>query len=135
MVAARSLRSKRYCMKRNMYCLENSFRICGSNGMWLDRYGLPNEVGWTNYTPCFTQEMVELIRRLNSGSEIEIQVKMHKYKSCIYQVMVIYSLMNCLILMFVGKIRDCQTNTNPGASRKLSLITSHCIFTHYLSIL
>ncbi|XP_071451372.1 PDF receptor [Hetaerina americana] len=31
--------------------------------------------GWTNYTPCFTPEMLQLLKKLYSGSEDEAEVK------------------------------------------------------------
>ncbi|XP_034943280.1 PDF receptor [Chelonus insularis] len=52
-------------------------RICSDDGKWLGRNGereLSN--GWTNYTPCFTPEMLILIRKLYAGNENAAQVKL-----------------------------------------------------------
>jgi hypothetical protein len=49
-----------------------SLRKCGMNGKWIGRFGEDSEKGWTNYTPCFTPEIRDIMRRL--GSEDEAQV-------------------------------------------------------------
>ncbi|XP_048516350.1 PDF receptor isoform X3 [Athalia rosae] len=66
---------------------------CGDDGQWEGRegsYGIrggsssPGNPsvstngphGWTNYTPCFTPEMLQLIRKLYSGSEDAAKVKL-----------------------------------------------------------
>lgn len=49
-----------------------SLRKCGINGKWVGRFGEDSEKGWTNYTPCFTPEIRDIMRRL--GSEDEAQV-------------------------------------------------------------
>ncbi|XP_046741752.1 PDF receptor [Diprion similis] len=65
---------------------------CGEDGQWEGREGSfagrgspvsggsenvhGESHGWTNYTPCFTPEMLQLIRKLYSGSEDAAKVKL-----------------------------------------------------------
>ncbi|XP_014203665.1 PDF receptor [Copidosoma floridanum] len=43
---------------------------CGENGSWEGKVGeLSPPSGWTNYTPCFTPEMMLLLQKLYTGSE------------------------------------------------------------------
>lgn len=54
-------------------------RRCSVNGSWEGRgkngdFYSPN--GWTNYTPCFTTEMLMLIRKLYAGNEEAAKVNM-----------------------------------------------------------
>ncbi|XP_015592268.1 PDF receptor [Cephus cinctus] len=53
---------------------------CDDNGRWEDRGGPTGERnspnGWTNYTPCFTREMLLLIRKLYAGNEDAAKVKL-----------------------------------------------------------
>lgn len=48
-------------------------RKCSDDGRWEGKNGTPGERdspnGWTNYTPCFTPEMLLLIRKLYTGNE------------------------------------------------------------------
>lgn len=54
-------------------CAEFVEKRCGDDGRWEGRAGTAGERdspnGWTNYTPCFTPEMLLLIRKLYTGSE------------------------------------------------------------------
>ncbi|CAG7733942.1 unnamed protein product, partial [Allacma fusca] len=50
---------------------KQAYRHCDASGHWLNKDGVPDEKGWTNYTPCFTPEIFALIKRLYSGTEIE----------------------------------------------------------------
>ncbi|CAG7705420.1 unnamed protein product, partial [Allacma fusca] len=36
---------------------KQAFRRCDASGQWLNRDGVPDGKGWTNYTPCFTPEI------------------------------------------------------------------------------
>ncbi|XP_058806073.1 PDF receptor-like isoform X2 [Phymastichus coffea] len=53
---------------------------CGDDGRWEGRDGTTGDrdspSGWTNYTPCFTPEMLLLIRKLYTGSEDLAKVKL-----------------------------------------------------------
>jgi hypothetical protein len=54
---------------------------CDEDGQWEGRTGNPRErdspSGWTNYTSCFTPEMLLLIRKLYTGSEDLAKVHIH----------------------------------------------------------
>ncbi|ODM89688.1 PDF receptor [Orchesella cincta] len=50
---------------------ETAFRICGEHGRWLDGQGIPSSNGWTNYTPCLTPEILEIMRRLGSKDDAQ----------------------------------------------------------------
>lgn len=50
-------------------------RKCSSFGQWEPRPGqrnLTNNIGWTNYTICFTPEMSELYKMLQEGGNKEV---------------------------------------------------------------
>jgi hypothetical protein len=49
-------------------------RRCSAEGQWEGRPGAVStgSAGWTNYTPCFTEETLELFRKLYSGNETEV---------------------------------------------------------------
>ncbi|XP_011501338.1 PREDICTED: PDF receptor [Ceratosolen solmsi marchali] len=53
---------------------------CDEDGQWEGRSGTPGDRdspnGWTNYTPCFTPEMLLLIRKLYTGSEDLAKVRL-----------------------------------------------------------
>ncbi|XP_043266612.1 PDF receptor isoform X2 [Venturia canescens] len=55
-------------------------RRCSDDGRWEGRGGVIGERespnGWTNYTPCFTPEMLLLIRKLYTGNEDAAKVKL-----------------------------------------------------------
>lgn len=55
-------------------------RRCSENGKWEGRHGerdSPN--GWTNYTPCFTPEMLLLIQKLYTGNEGAAKVMLNYF--------------------------------------------------------
>ncbi|CAG7729192.1 unnamed protein product, partial [Allacma fusca] len=56
---------------KGMDITKQAYRNCDSSGLWLSKDGVPDERGWTNYTPCFTPEILALIKKLYSGSELE----------------------------------------------------------------
>ena len=62
----------------NPLFIEYAEKICGENGQWEGRRGSAmakdSSTGWTNYTPCFTSEMLSLIQKLYTGSEDEAKV-------------------------------------------------------------
>lgn len=48
--------------------VEYAERRCSAEGKWEDKNGstlLPT--GWTNYTPCYTPEMLHLMNQLYAG--------------------------------------------------------------------
>ncbi|XP_044580010.1 PDF receptor isoform X2 [Cotesia glomerata] len=51
-------------------------RRCSGDGRWLGRNGERSSNGWTNYTPCFTPEMLLLIRKLYTGDEHAAKIKL-----------------------------------------------------------
>ncbi|XP_063242234.1 PDF receptor, partial [Bacillus rossius redtenbacheri] len=55
-----------------------AYKRCSVDGRWEGRepgdYGSPQ--GWTNYTSCFTPEMLQLMRKLYAGSEDAAKVKL-----------------------------------------------------------
>ncbi|KAG8039738.1 hypothetical protein G9C98_000467 [Cotesia typhae] len=51
-------------------------RRCSDDGRWLGRNGERSSNGWTNYTPCFTPEMLLLIRKLYTGDEHAAKIKL-----------------------------------------------------------
>jgi hypothetical protein len=75
------LRSKKHRSK----CLEHSvsrvsefaYKRCSVDGRWEGRRSgvFTSPQGWTNYTPCFTPEMLQLIRKLYAGSEDTANVR------------------------------------------------------------
>ncbi|KAL7292869.1 hypothetical protein TKK_0013542 [Trichogramma kaykai] len=65
--------------------LENGFdtrkfvlKRCDEDGHWEGREGSERDApsGWTNYTPCFTPEMLLLVKKLYAGSSDLAQVKL-----------------------------------------------------------
>ena len=52
---------------------------CGENGHWESRRSSAAEEdspnGWTNYTPCFTQETLSLFQKIYTGSEEDAKVR------------------------------------------------------------
>ncbi|XP_033223584.1 PDF receptor [Belonocnema kinseyi] len=52
---------------------------CGENGLWVSRSGLATEkdspIGWTNYTPCYTEETISLFQKIYAGSEEDARMK------------------------------------------------------------
>ena len=64
-----------------MFVTEFVEKRCGEDGRWEGREGAASErdtpSGWTNYTPCFTREMLQLIRKLHTGSEDLAKVLRH----------------------------------------------------------
>ncbi|XP_018026890.1 LOW QUALITY PROTEIN: calcitonin receptor-like protein 1 [Hyalella azteca] len=58
-------------------------RRCGLNGTWLGRNGGSNQdVGWSNYTDCFTPDVRHLLNQLYSGSREDAQLKVSVARSC-----------------------------------------------------
>ncbi|CAL8147634.1 unnamed protein product [Orchesella dallaii] len=53
---------------------KSAFRVCSGTGKWLDKDGIPSSTGWTNYTPCLTPEILEIIRKLGSHDEAETKI-------------------------------------------------------------
>ncbi|XP_029719182.1 PDF receptor isoform X1 [Aedes albopictus] len=44
-------------------------RRCSAEGRWEGRPGTtPTTLGWTNYTPCYSPEVIQLFRKLYSGT-------------------------------------------------------------------
>jgi hypothetical protein len=60
---------------------EFAYKRCSIDGRWEGRtsgeYWPPQ--GWTNYTPCFTPEMLQLIKKLYAGSENAAKVRRLKW--------------------------------------------------------
>ncbi|CAO1380408.1 unnamed protein product [Diamesa hyperborea] len=53
-------------------------RRCSDEGKWEGRDGIAhanNNNGWTNYTPCYVPEVVQLFRKLYSGGGDEVKNK------------------------------------------------------------
>lgn len=68
------------CCCRLLFNLKIEFveRKCTINGEWEVRPGTtrlqyPN--GWTNFTPCYTREMIHLINKLYAGGNHEGNVR------------------------------------------------------------
>ncbi|XP_023726525.1 PDF receptor [Cryptotermes secundus] len=55
-----------------------AYKRCSIDGRWEGRTsgGESPPQGWTNYTPCFTPEMLQLIKKLYAGSEDAAKVKL-----------------------------------------------------------
>jgi hypothetical protein len=46
-------------------------RRCSSEGKWENKPGTPESIrGWTNYTPCYFPEILELINKLGAEAEV-----------------------------------------------------------------
>lgn len=58
--------------------LEYAERRCSSEGTWEGKPG-GTSVGWTNYTPCFSPEVVQLFRKLYANGN-EDDAKVHGIK-------------------------------------------------------
>ncbi|XP_057318874.1 PDF receptor isoform X2 [Microplitis mediator] len=56
--------------------IDTTKRRCSDDGRWLGRNGERSLNGWTNYTPCFTPEMLLLIRKLYTGDEHAAKIKL-----------------------------------------------------------
>jgi hypothetical protein len=56
---------------------EFAYKRCSIDGRWEGRTSVEDSPpqGWTNYTPCFTPEMLQLIKKLYAGSEDEAKVR------------------------------------------------------------
>lgn len=55
--------------------LESAERRCSSEGQWEGKPGIiqqPNSKGWTNYTPCYTPELFQLIKKLYAGGNEDV---------------------------------------------------------------
>ena len=55
---------------------ESVIKHCDASGRWNGKDATDFDLvqGWTNYTPCFTPELQELMKELYSGSEEDAQV-------------------------------------------------------------
>lgn len=51
------------------YIPEFAERRCSAEGRWEGRGkdAPPNMLGWTNYTPCYSPEVIQLFRKLYAG--------------------------------------------------------------------
>ncbi|KAF6198453.1 hypothetical protein GE061_008201 [Apolygus lucorum] len=49
---------------------------CLETGQWEGKRPGEGQAGWTNYTPCYTPELLQLTRKL--GSSHEAQVKLNE---------------------------------------------------------
>uniref|UniRef100_A0A1I7YBB0 Calcitonin receptor-like protein 1 n=1 Tax=Steinernema glaseri TaxID=37863 RepID=A0A1I7YBB0_9BILA len=51
---------------------KNITKTCHWSGRWMSRNGPTDDLerphGWTNFTMCFTQEVIDIMRNLNNGS-------------------------------------------------------------------
>ncbi|GFG35417.1 hypothetical protein Cfor_07744 [Coptotermes formosanus] len=56
-----------------------AYKRCSIDGRWEGRRSgvFTSPQGWTNYTPCYTPEMLQLIRKLYAGSEDAANVKLN----------------------------------------------------------
>lgn len=50
-------------------------RRCTIEGIWETKPGNLN--GWTNYTPCYTPELFELIKKLYKTDEAQVLLNLH----------------------------------------------------------
>jgi hypothetical protein len=55
---------------------EHTYKRCSVDGRWegKDEGDFSTPQGWTNYTPCFTPEILELIRKLYSNDDAKVRV-------------------------------------------------------------
>ncbi|XP_060809638.1 PDF receptor isoform X2 [Amyelois transitella] len=53
---------------------KNAFRVCGPNGIWLNRKATECNPGWTNYTPCFPGDVRNLLTKVYDNEQ-DAQVK------------------------------------------------------------
>ncbi|XP_037037209.1 PDF receptor isoform X2 [Bradysia coprophila] len=47
-------------------------RRCSSEGQWESRFGEPDPVGWTNFTPCFRPEVNQLLKKIYAGGNDDV---------------------------------------------------------------
>ncbi|KAG8337189.1 G-protein coupled receptor activity protein [Homalodisca vitripennis] len=66
------------CLDSDFLLPEFATKRCSVDGRWEGKvsgdYTTPQ--GWTNYTPCYTPEMLELFKKLYTGSEEAARMKL-----------------------------------------------------------
>lgn len=53
--------------------LEFAERRCSAEGQWESRPGTNTTTGWTNYTPCYIPEVLQLFRKLGNEDEAKVR--------------------------------------------------------------
>ncbi|XP_063837945.1 PDF receptor-like [Ostrinia nubilalis] len=52
-----------------------AFRMCEENGMWQGRRkNESGNIGWTNYTPCFPPEVIELLEKVKDNTQAMLYI-------------------------------------------------------------
>ncbi|XP_069970705.1 PDF receptor-like [Penaeus vannamei] len=83
---------------------QTAYRTCSSEGRWMGKDPFSNFTnGWTNYTACFTPNVLDLLNQLYSGTEEEAQIKflVAKGSRALEIIGLILSLVSLLLSLFI----------------------------------
>ncbi|XP_047486299.1 PDF receptor-like [Penaeus chinensis] len=83
---------------------QTAYRTCSSEGRWMGKDPFSNATnGWTNYTACFTPNVLDLLNQLYSGTEEEAQIKflVAKGSRALEIIGLILSLVSLLLSLFI----------------------------------
>ncbi|XP_026759369.3 PDF receptor-like [Galleria mellonella] len=91
-------------------------RRCGDDGLWIGRRGnKSNEVGWTNYMPCFPPEVQELLMKVYEDDERDAHLKFEIAQRTRYMEIVGFSLslvaliISLFIFSYYRSLRNSRT--------------------------
>lgn len=71
-IALSTQREIKDLLKINHFITESAERRCSSEGQWESRFGEPDPVGWTNFTPCFRPEVSRLLKKIYAGGNDDV---------------------------------------------------------------